>query len=113
MRTIAIYSYDELSDEAKETAREEVRDEMKENEWKESYIWAIDDCSLLEPPHSVLNLVVISLTICGAYKSNSRHDLSFCIYHYRRLEEKDFEFRLAYAGWLHRGLTHAGQPPFE
>ena len=52
MRTIAIYSYDELSDEAKETAREEVRDEMKENEWQESYNWAIDDCSLLEPPHS-------------------------------------------------------------
>lgn len=52
MRTISIYRYDELSDEAKEKAREEVRDEMRENEWQESYNWAIDDCSLLEPPHS-------------------------------------------------------------
>lgn len=51
MRTIAIYSYDELSPEAKEKAIEEVREEMKENEWHESYDWAIDDCSLLEPPH--------------------------------------------------------------
>lgn len=51
MRTIAIYNYDELSPEAKETAREEVREEMRENEWQESYDWAIDDCSLLEPPH--------------------------------------------------------------
>lgn len=51
MRTIAIYTYDELSPEAKETAREEVREEMKQNERHESYDWAIDDCSLLEPPH--------------------------------------------------------------
>ena len=51
MRTIAIYTYDELSPEAKENAIEEVREEMKQNEWQESYDWAIDDCSLLEPPH--------------------------------------------------------------
>ncbi len=51
MRTIAIYTYDELSPEAKETAREEVREEMRENEWHESYNWAIDDCALFEPAH--------------------------------------------------------------
>lgn len=51
MRTIAIYTYDELSTEAKKKAIEEVREEMENNERHESYDWAIDDCSLLEPPH--------------------------------------------------------------
>jgi len=51
MRTIAIYTYDELSPEAKKKAIEEVREEMENNERHESYDWAIDDCSLLEPPH--------------------------------------------------------------
>lgn len=51
MRTIAIYTYDELSPEAKKKAIEEVREEMENNERHESYNWAIDDCSLLEPPH--------------------------------------------------------------
>jgi hypothetical protein len=52
MRTISIYRYDELSDEAKKKAIDEVREEMERNEWPESYGWAIDDCSLFEPPHS-------------------------------------------------------------
>jgi hypothetical protein len=52
MRTITLLKYPELSESAKATAIEEVREEMKEHESHSAYDWAIDDCSLFEPPHA-------------------------------------------------------------
>lgn len=52
MRTITLLNYSELSESAKATAIEEVREEMKEHESHSAYEWAIDDCSLFEPPHA-------------------------------------------------------------
>ena len=52
MRTITLLNYSELSESAKATAIEEVREEMKEHETQSAYEWAIDDCSLFEPPHA-------------------------------------------------------------
>ena len=52
MRTITLLNYSELSESAKATAIEEVREEMRENETHSAYDWAIDDCSLFEPPHA-------------------------------------------------------------
>jgi hypothetical protein len=52
MRTITLYKYSELPESAKATAIEEVREEMKEHETQSAYDWAIDDCSLFEPPHA-------------------------------------------------------------
>jgi|TARA_R110000822_G_scaffold6851_8_gene28655 hypothetical protein len=54
MRTVVtkVFTFDELSDAAKETAIDKVRDTYYEhNDFAE---WAIDDCSLLEPPHKEL-----------------------------------------------------------
>ena len=52
MRTVTLYTYEDLSTEAKTKAIEEVREEMEENETQSAYDWAIDDCSLFEPPHA-------------------------------------------------------------
>ncbi len=52
MRTITLYKYSELSESAKSTAIEEIREEMQEHESHSAYEWAIDDCSLFEPPHA-------------------------------------------------------------
>lgn len=52
MRTITLLNYSELSESAKATAIEEVREEMREHESHSAYEWAIDDCSLFEPPHA-------------------------------------------------------------
>jgi hypothetical protein len=52
MRTITLLNYSELSESAKATAIEEVREAMKEHETQSAYEWAIDDCSLFEPPHT-------------------------------------------------------------
>jgi hypothetical protein len=52
MRTITLYKYSELPESAKPTAIEEIREEMKEHETQTAYDWAIDDCSLFEPPHA-------------------------------------------------------------
>jgi hypothetical protein len=52
MRTITLYKYSELPESAKPTAIEEIREEMKEHESQTAYEWAIDDCSLFEPPHA-------------------------------------------------------------
>ena len=52
MRTITLLNYSELSESAKATAIEEIREEMKEHESHTAYDWAIDDCSLFEPPHA-------------------------------------------------------------
>ena len=54
MRTIEtkVFDFDELSNEAKETAIENVRNDFYGyNNFAE---WAIDDCSLLEPPNKEL-----------------------------------------------------------
>jgi hypothetical protein len=53
MRTVTttLYKFSELSDEAKARAIEDQRDHMLENEGPEALSWAIDDCSLFEPPH--------------------------------------------------------------
>jgi len=52
MRTITLLNYKELSQSAKAIAIEEVREEMREHETQSAYDWAIDDCSLFEPPHA-------------------------------------------------------------
>jgi len=52
MRTITLLNYKELSESAKAIAIEEVREEMREHETQSAYDWAIDDCSLFEPPHA-------------------------------------------------------------
>jgi len=51
MRTIQIYSYNELEPVAKLRAIEEVREELQEKEYHEAALWAADDCALLEPAH--------------------------------------------------------------
>ena len=51
MRTIQIYSYNELEPVAKLRAIEEVREELMEKESYEAALWAADDCALLEPAH--------------------------------------------------------------
>ena len=51
MRTIQIYSYNELEPAAKLKAIEEVREILMENEYHQAALWAADDCALLEPVH--------------------------------------------------------------
>jgi hypothetical protein len=51
MRTITIYKYGELTEEAQKNAILEVAEKMRENEWEDAQHWAIDDCALLEPKH--------------------------------------------------------------
>ena len=52
MRTIQIYSYDDLEPAAKLRAIEEVREELMEKEYYEAALWAADDCAPFEPVHS-------------------------------------------------------------
>jgi hypothetical protein len=51
MRTVTLYKFDELLPEAKPNAIEEVRDDLMQSQGHEALQWAIDDCSLFEPPH--------------------------------------------------------------
>ena len=51
MRTIQIYSYNDLEPAAKLKAIEEVREILMENEYHQAALWAADDCALLEPVH--------------------------------------------------------------
>lgn len=51
MRTINIYQFNELSEEAKKVAIEKMRERLKQTESYEAYGWAIDDCALFEPAH--------------------------------------------------------------
>lgn len=51
MKTIEIFKYDELSDEAKVTAREKVELFLRDAEYSQAEDWAIDDCALFEPAH--------------------------------------------------------------
>jgi hypothetical protein len=52
MRTITLLKYSELSESAKATAIQEVRENIEEDQAQDAYDWAIDDCSLFEPPHA-------------------------------------------------------------
>ena len=52
MRTINIYQFDELSEEAKKVAIEKTRERLKQTDYIEAYDWAIDDCALFEPSHA-------------------------------------------------------------
>lgn len=58
MRTLLIYKYSELSEESKAKAIEEIREEVKEYEQHSAFQWAIDDCSLLEPPHAEMTALL-------------------------------------------------------
>lgn len=51
MRTITLLKYSELSESAKATAIQAVREDIEEDQARDAYDWAIDDCSLFEPPH--------------------------------------------------------------
>jgi hypothetical protein len=53
MRTLTIYKFNELSDEAKAKAIEAVREDLKEEGHNQFALqWAIDDCALFEPAHA-------------------------------------------------------------
>ena len=55
MRTLNIYTFSELSEEAKKRAIQDVREELKENTPHELvFDWAIDDCWLFEPSEQVM-----------------------------------------------------------
>ena len=54
MRTITLLRYSELSESAKATAIKAVRFNIEDDQAQDAYDWAIDDCSLFEPPHSVM-----------------------------------------------------------
>lgn len=49
MRTIEIYTFEELGPDATAVAINEVKAAMEENDQQEAYNWAIDDCALFEP----------------------------------------------------------------
>jgi hypothetical protein len=55
MRSLNIYTFSELSEEAKKKAIIDVREELKENTphaWV--FDWAIDNCELFEPSHQIM-----------------------------------------------------------
>lgn len=58
MRSLNLYYFSELSEEAKKKAILEYREEMEENEQQEAFRWSIDDCALFEPAHDELVAVV-------------------------------------------------------
>jgi hypothetical protein len=58
MRTLNLYYFSELSEEAKKRAILDYKEEMEENEQQEAFRWAIDDCALFEPAHDELVAVV-------------------------------------------------------
>lgn len=53
MRTVTntLYLFEELSEGAKSRAIENIRSEMEAGDHGQALQWAIDDCSLFEPPH--------------------------------------------------------------
>jgi hypothetical protein len=58
MRTIQIFKFDELNPEAQQTAIREHKWEMREKEGQDALHWALDDCSLWEPPHDEMVAVL-------------------------------------------------------
>mgnify|MGYP000654436519 FL=1 len=69
MRTIQIYSYNELEPVAKLRAIEEVREELMEKEYYEAALWAADDCALLEPAHDEMTELLGN----DYYEKNGNH----------------------------------------
>jgi hypothetical protein len=51
MRTIQIFKFEELSPSAQASAIREHKWEMREKDGQDAMLWALDDCSLWEPPH--------------------------------------------------------------
>lgn len=51
MRTIQIFKFEELSPSAQASAIREHEWEMREKDGQDAMLWALDDCSLWEPPH--------------------------------------------------------------
>jgi hypothetical protein len=49
--TTKVYQFHELGQRAKARAIEDHKDHMMEHEGQDALSWAIDDCSLFEPPH--------------------------------------------------------------
>lgn len=49
MRTIEIYTFEELGPDATTVAINEIKAAMEEKDQQEAYHWAIDDCALFEP----------------------------------------------------------------
>jgi hypothetical protein len=49
MRTIEIYTFEELQPDATTIAIDEIKSSMEETDQQEAYNWAIDDCALFEP----------------------------------------------------------------
>ena len=49
--TTKVYQFNELGQRAKARAIEDHKDHMMEHEGQDALSWAIDDCSLFEPPH--------------------------------------------------------------
>jgi len=58
MRTVTLFKFSELSESAKKTAIQEVRDHAEEHDSDIAYDWAIDDCSLFEPPHAEMTALL-------------------------------------------------------
>jgi hypothetical protein len=58
MRTITIYKYDELTEEAQKIALQEVEEKMRDSEWEDAQHWAIDDCALFEPKHEEMAAIL-------------------------------------------------------
>ena len=58
MRTVNLFKFSELSESAKKTAIQEVRDNAEEHDSEIAYDWAIDDCSLFEPPHAEMTALL-------------------------------------------------------
>jgi len=68
--TITLYKFEELSEQAKARAIEDQKDHMMEHEGQEALRWAIDDCSLFEPPHKEM----VDLLGDDYYESNKTPD---------------------------------------
>jgi hypothetical protein len=69
MRTITLLKYSELSELAKTTAIKAVRENIEEDQARDAYDWAIDDCSLFEPPHKEM----VALLGGDYYERNSHN----------------------------------------
>jgi len=71
MRTLTIYTFDELSDQAKAKAIEAVREDLKEDGHDQfAFRWAIDDCALFEPAHAEMTELLGE----DYYEQNLTHD---------------------------------------
>ena len=124
MRTIQVYKYEELPEEAKKTALEEVRGLIEERESSEAFRWAFDDCSLFEPAHSEMIEILgkdyydENKTPCGKYGQfvfkNTRgevdYDDYFDVYEVSQAIEitndRMFKLWLAFPEMFHKYFTY-------